>query len=291
MACLDFRKTRMLTLTLDRAIAGQGEVAYLWYKENKPIGRFIQNLGRAGVSVEDWTSNLEWHNDGTPHFHLLIQVSKAGRNGQIGEKLIHRCWPYGRIHEYYFKGEKAFMDFLGYFGKTGYMHKDKRHQVILPDWAKTENWRDRRINRFSSMKRPHTPDGEHVEEDSGIKETEPVEKNQSLTYAERISKCGQETDLWIIGPDSEEEFIQRVPVPYRELVGMLDGHYVEGVGFAFPGAPWQLLNAVRAYASAYSLGGGRFGTAENGPPSELVGGSAGPAAPSTAPSSSEGGAV
>jgi hypothetical protein len=221
----------------------------------KPIGRFIQNLGRAGVTVEDWTCNLEWHDDGTPHFHLLVQVSKVGRSGQIGEKLIHECWPYGRIHEHFFKSEKAFLNFLGYFGKTGYLHKNKQHQVTIPAWAADEHWCGKKINRFSSMKHPALE--KEVKSKSNLSEAEQLEESEQMqgrTYSERISGCGQETNFWIVTPGQPDKFIRRVSVPYREVLRLAagSGQFIAGLGFVFDAPPWLILQEFCRYTVAYS---------------------------------------
>jgi hypothetical protein len=285
MSRLDWRKTRMLTLTFDRAITGAGEEAYVWYREKKPIGRFIQNLGRAGVKVEDWTCNLEWHDDGTPHFHLLIQVSKSGRAGQIGQELIHRCWPYGRIHEYYLKTESSFLKFLGYFGKTGYLHKNKQHQITLPPWTAGEHWRGKKINRFSSMK--HLGQGESGRQaiPSEAEQLEEADQQEMNTYQERLARCGQETNFWLVPPGQPERFIQKLLVPFREVVEMMSGRFVERLGFVLDGPPWLLLQAFRRHSATYRHRGGSARQAENGPSNELVGGLPGGPAPSTAASS------
>lgn len=235
MSSMDWKRVRFVTLTLDRKIAGEGESAYKWAKANKPIGRFIQNLGRSGVVVTDWTSNLEWHEDGSPHWHLLIEVSHAGRAGQIGQDVIHQCWPYGRIHETFFKSRNHFRDFLGYFKKSGYLHKDKQHQIELPAWVAGEEWQGKRINRFSSMRSPIGALSPSELLESAVDDVEDDATIIGKTYQDRIDFCGGETDVWVeyFSDDGEryEVFLDKLRIPYFVMVEELPGSYVEGQGY------------------------------------------------------------
>ena len=229
-----WNRTRALTLTLDRMKVGTGEEAYLWFKKIKPRGRFIQNLKRKGVIVEDWTSNLEWHADGTPHLHMLIQVKMPGKSGMIGNEIILECWPWGLVHETYFRTKKHFEAFVGYFGKTGYLHQDKHHQVQLPDWALAGF---EKINRFSSMRNgsDEAPPDAEQEDTSLDKEIPETPKELMRPYGERHKECGEYTDIFLVDDKAYEYFLKRLYIPYKRVTGLMKGDFVEHVGFVISG--------------------------------------------------------
>ena len=245
---MSWDRVRMVTLTLDPSNWPDGEAAYVWSKLTKPIGRFIQNLGRNGITVTDWTCNMEWHDNGYPHRHLLIEVDKPGRAGMIGQELIHQLWAWGdkthRIHEHYFSTEKQFKKFAGYFAKSGYLHKDKQHQIILPAWASGRGWEGKKINRFSSMRGPTVK----AEEPETKPETEPLKRfRNKITYAAKHGRCGNQVDLWQVEACEDDRlertYLGRYNVPYSVVVGCLPGAFYEGVGFSLECSP-ELANQV-----------------------------------------------
>ncbi|GHV56367.1 hypothetical protein FACS189460_1010 [Deltaproteobacteria bacterium] len=252
MASLDYTKTRFLTLTFDRTIYGQGQAAYYRAKAEKPVGRFMQNLARHGVKIEDWTCNLEFHRDGTPHFHLLVQVDKPGYGGQIGQAVIHECWPFGRIHETYFKTEADFQAFLGYLNKTGYLTKNKDFQGELPGWALDL----KKVNRFSSKKKL-IPDYHEDQKAGETGDNEDGGQGKNVkTYRDRHGRCGQAVAVSIVSPDGHRVFHGRFALPYQEAVKMMEGEFYPGVGFVIPGDVRRLLPAFLRFARAASQVGG-----------------------------------
>jgi len=241
MAVMDWRRTRKVTLTLNPANWDDGEAAYVWHVINKPVGRFIQNLKRAGIGVTDWTCNMEWHDNGFPHWHLMIEVDKAGPAGMIGQELLHKLWSWGdhnhRIHEGYFHNEKQFKDYTGYFAKSGYLHKDKQHQMILPGWASGKGWEGKKINRFSSMRRRGQGQAPEPPKEETLKRA-----RRKMTYASKHERCGNSVDIWeveVYGDGLESKFdrskIGTFHVPYDLVVKSLDGQFYEGFGFSFEG--------------------------------------------------------
>lgn len=244
MSLMTWNRVRFVTLTLDRSLVGQGEEAYNWYKNTKPLGRFIQDLRRSGVVVTDWTANLEWHDDGSPHWHVLIETDKSGKAGQIGQGRLHDRWPYGRIHEGFFKSENQFKDFLGYFQKSGYLHKDKQHQIELPSWSQADHWRGAKINRFSSMRRPGVDERKptvKLEEPSV-----PAYERPPTTYQDRLDLCGDETEVWAIDRSGRQELLLKFRIPYYLLVEELAGAYEDGVGFVLKGSLVDNLGLLEA---------------------------------------------
>lgn len=258
MGLMDWRRTRMVTLTLNPAGWVDGEDAYMWYKINKPIGHFIENLGRAGVKVTDWTCNMEWHDNGYPHWHLLIEVDKPGKAGMIGQELLHKLWSHGdsnnRIHEYYFNSEDRFKKFTGYFSKSGYLHKDKQHQITLPGWANAPEWAGIKINRFSSKRISASKREAKPEEPAG----EPAKRPRKImTYAMKHGRCGNQVDIWEVeveqfGADKNfsRSYIGRFTVPYETVIGHLSGKFVEGYGYSFEGTTGLICHVLKAWESA-----------------------------------------
>lgn len=257
MQRMDWRRTRMVTLTLNPANWLDGEDAYVWYRLHSPIGYFIQNLGRAGVVVTDWTCNMEWHDNGFPHWHLMIEVDKPGPAGMIGEKLIHQLWSWGglvhRIHESPFRSEKHFKKFTGYFAKSGYLHKDKQHQIELPGWASGQGWAGQRIPRFTSKRGPITRNPE----------TEPDETAKrlvrKLTYAAKHEKCGHQVEIWEMAITTnlktrEQTFIRSkigvFNVSYDLVVQYLDGEFYESVGYSLEGTTKFVCHVLKAWEKA-----------------------------------------
>ena len=258
MGRMDWRRTRMVTLTLNPANWVDGEDAYIWYKINKPIGHFIENLGRSGINVTDWTCNMEWHDNGYPHWHLLIEVDKPGPAGMIGQELLHKLWSHGdtthRIHEYYFKSEKRFQEFTGYFSKSGYLHKDKQHQIILPAWASGPGWAGVKINRFSSKRISGPKPEEKPEEPAG----EPAKRpRRVMTYAAKHGRCGNQVDIWeveVYGDGEEKHFarsyIGKYTVPYDLVINSFSGQFYEGLGFSFEGTTAFVCHILKAWESS-----------------------------------------
>ncbi len=261
MGLMDWRRTRMVTLTLNPAGWVDGEDAYNWYKNTKPIGHFIENLGRAGIKVTDWTCNMEWHDNGFPHWHLLIEVDKPGKAGMIGQELLHKLWSHGdsshRIHEYYFHSEERFKKFTGYFSKSGYLHKDKQHQITMPAWANGKEWAGVKINRFSS-KRISTKGLPKPEEEKAEPAGEPERRpRRIMTYAAKHDRCGNQVDIWEVTATSyegetffEREYIGKFTVPYETVIGYLSGKFVEGYGYSFEGTTGFVCQVLKAWETA-----------------------------------------
>jgi len=159
----------------------------------------------------------------------------------IGQDRIHQAWPWGRIvHEEYFKNKKHYNRLVGYFGKAGYFHKGKKHQVILPDYFKTEYFRGKRIARFYSARRSG---GDIARSTPKEKEPQPSE----TVTGRKLATCGQMTLLFYrpkydwtgIFPSHELILFDELCMPYKDFVNQCPGEYVKGLGYSFhlSGAP------------------------------------------------------
>ena len=237
---MPWKESRLVTLTLDREKVGSGADAYIWFREKKALGRFFVSLERQGVEVKDWAGQIEWHNDGTPHWHLLIRT-KPGKAGMIGQDQLHKAWPWGRmLKEDYFKNKAHYDNTVGYFGKCGYFHKGKKHQTELPDYFKSDYFKGKRIARFYSARRPS---GDRQEQNPPKSDPEPSD----TVTGRKLATCGQSTLLWYWDRDVDEcgfpvadlRFLERSLTPFADFVKGCPGKFEQGIGYTFwpSGAP------------------------------------------------------
>jgi hypothetical protein len=222
---------RFVTLTLDPKKTGLGPDAFNFFRENKILGRFIQDLERAGVEVFDWCGQMEFHVNGNPHFHLVVKTGK-GSKGKIGNAKLLKAWKHGLVREEYFKSHRDYERLVGYFGKTGYFHKNKEHQTVLPDYFQSEYYRGKRIQRFFSARKPRAKERRIETITREIKKP-----SKSLTW-KSIQKCGKQTILFYFKKDGvfddfKEKYLQIIDIPYSWFKRMFLGRYVEGRGFIF----------------------------------------------------------
>lgn len=77
-----WQHVRHVVLTVDPKKFSPQE-AFDFVQEHKCIPAMIRNLSRTkDINVTDWRWFLEFHKDGRPHWHLLLQMEKRGR-GQV----------------------------------------------------------------------------------------------------------------------------------------------------------------------------------------------------------------
>jgi len=238
---MPWEESRLVTLTLDRNLTGSSADAYLFIREQKALGRFFVRLRRLGVIIQDWAGQMEFHRDGTPHFHILIRT-RTGAQGMIGGQALRQAWPWGRVHEDYFKNKTHYDNTVGYFGKAGYFHKGKQYQTELPDYFKSEYFKGRRIMRFYSARRP-------ASEERTLVKKNPAPKKSETISARKLTVCGQFTHIyaqyedWAGFPKSESRYLMTIAVPYKEFKVRHPGYYQPGIGYSFflSGAPPEEL--------------------------------------------------
>jgi len=171
MRRMNWRRVREVMLTVDRSLYRDGEEAYFDIGEKRGVGNLLKNLQRTeGVKIVDWVSVLEWHEDGFPHWHILIETEEEGRGGMIGYEKIKAHWSFGKWEtETYVKSASHWNNLVGYFDKHGYFEKGKEYQGRLPDWALKSR---KSIRRWHGMKR-----GDRVGEQS-VRMRSEVEKEE-----------------------------------------------------------------------------------------------------------------
>jgi hypothetical protein len=256
----DWSKTRHVVLTIDREKFKSGFDAIQYVHKKKSIPAFIRNLQRGKkpfkkISISRWLWALEWHEDGYPHWHFLIEVSEAGSMGQIGGDMLRHYWGLSTwVYETYFHNAKHFEAVAGYYGKQGYFEKGYKCQGKLPDEIR-ENVR-RRIRRNSyvdveerRIKRAMKMMKKKADVDSMVKvvckdvnlfmeeverrfrsEAEKIEKKEKnrFSYSMVLGRCGEKTIVLI--NFNSVELMGVVNISYKEMKGYFPGEYKEKVG-------------------------------------------------------------
>lgn len=204
LAELDYKATRQVVLTVDlNKFNGCGQSAFETIKSEKAIAQFIHNLKRTSkVEIFDWVWLLEWHMDGAPHWHLFIETKK-GKEGKIGNEILLKHWHYGLVFESYVRSEKHWNKFTDYFSSNGYFNpkqstesKNKKHQLELPEWAKSINYRIRKTGSMAKKNPAHKIDKKILLEkkiDNGAGNNHVNKQIEPSTYKEILDSCGLTT--------------------------------------------------------------------------------------------------
>jgi len=227
---MDWRRVRFIMLSIDRELFPTGQEAYEFIHTHKSVREMIHNLKRvAGIVVTDWFWFLEWHEDGFPHYHLLIET-QGGKTGMIGGELLRKYWGLGRVTESFIKGEKHWRTISGYFEKRGYFNKDdKSHQVRLPEWARSYTTKIRRYGAMQinqGKKRVEIKITPHVQ---STMDRPPCNKNKP--YDLILESCGSEVIINIVCEAVELPAI-KIEMNYKAfLEENAYFHYQQGIGF------------------------------------------------------------
>ena len=251
MRTFDWPRTREIVLTIRREGFEDGKEAYAYAMEHKLIPGFMRNLQRGKkikrgkdwvqeyepVKVTKWLAFLEWHKDGFPHWHIIVETEQYGRFSQIGEAMIHHYWPQAVwVYENYFNSAEHWNKKVGYFGSHGYFQDDKEHQTRLPEWAL--NIPGLKIRRSTHSKRltPTTNDAvDSIEEGKKAYILDPdtgeLLSPKSITYDRRFKLCGRCTFLTIFMKGKQIDGLFNLP--YREVRKTYQGQYREGTGYMF----------------------------------------------------------
>ena len=225
---MDWERTRHIVLTVERGEYKDGREAYERVKKDEAVSQLIWNLKRVkGVEIEKWLWVLEWHRDGFPHWHLLVQTRNRG---MIGGDLLRQYWAHGLwVKETYFRSRSHWNAIVGYFSRKGYFEAGKKYQSELPQWAKYSGLK---IRRFSGS----------VESVNNVKGVSWVEKNkegelrgfkvegeEQDTYAVRIGSCGAFTSVSIDSPWLGVGYL--IDIPFKEFKKFVGGSYEVGMGY------------------------------------------------------------
>ena len=210
----EWRDLRMLTLTLNHEHFGAPEKGFDHVGKKRAISELAKRFGFRFIEA------LEFHKDGWPHWHLLIDKwVDAGEVWKVWERLI---------------GAKSRVDLLritrGAKGGARYIAKYMSKGAKLPAWVK-----ERRVRFFSNSRSVVSwskwlhPSYAHKAVGSGRR------RQKGLSLAQRLANCGSSCVILreerIRKGDKvhvRRQFLRRVPFKLRvvaEVAGQL------GLGF------------------------------------------------------------
>lgn len=189
-----WRKVRHIMLSVERSHYTDGQTAYLAIVKGGLIRGMLRNLKRIlGKEIVRWLWVLEWHEDGFPHWHVIVEMAEDGRAAMLGYDAIQRYWGQGIVHESYVKNESHWKALAGYFGQTGYFEESKKdYQTGLPEWAKDSQTS---IRRFGASAGKWSDSGKRSDKRS-TKEADEKEKKlprRHRSYRVIMDGCGKET--------------------------------------------------------------------------------------------------
>ncbi|MBA7628218.1 hypothetical protein ES703_35694 [subsurface metagenome] len=247
----DWKKTREIVVTIDPGRFKNGKEAYAYVMEHKLIPGLIRNIKRGKhvkigkdwiwkykpVEICKYITFLEWHKNGFPHWHIIIETAEYGRFSQIGGDMIRHYWPVASwVHESFFKSQKHWDYQVGYFEKHGYFDKDKEHQTSLPAWAlEIPGLRIRRSTHSRREQGNANEDqgpGQDLEKAPAIDPlTGEILDPGSITYRYRLDSCGRASflNLYLRGKEVTGLF----KIPYQEVRKNYPGQYRAGIGYVF----------------------------------------------------------
>lgn len=228
-------RVRRVDLTLDPSLFKSPAEA------NKACERKISDTVQAlerqtGRVVLDYRWFKEWHEDGFPHWHVLIEFD--GPPGMLGGDLLRSVWGFGRVFEGYFKSRAHWDAFVGYMGKTGYMGEGKEHQTTLPEWAMETHKRVRRYggaleDRDEKIKELQASEGDWDAEWPWIEDHEKKSEDDfspHRTNREIIASCGSSVELLMLEGAGELTSFGYSRETYKEWK-QRGGEYVEKIGW------------------------------------------------------------
>lgn len=244
----DYRRVRHVVLTVKREIFGSAKEACDFVRSNRLIANLIWNLRRTvGVGVNDWLWMLEFHVDGWPHWHVILEVENTGRAGMIGGDVLRKYWLDGSmVFEWYVKNGEHWDNILGYLGTAGYFGESKDHQIMLPEWA---------LNEINKIRRWGSKVGKVVHKViEGVKGTSRGVRKMRA-YRVILESCGKST--WVqIDADFFNEgggVFARIDVEYAWLRSNLNGEYKQGLGYVAELTYDEVVTFLKCHKELYGL--------------------------------------
>jgi len=261
---MDWKKVRFVMLSVDPVhFNDDAYLAVSQAQQKKWISQFIHNLKRVhNIQVEDYTWFMEWHKNGFPHWHLLVQGDARGKFGMIGGEVLRNTWKKGRVTETYAKTKQHWDNITGYYEKHGYFDKEKNSQSTLPEWV-LKNYPNK-IRRTGSMHGVQKIKEKMVEHKGELipEKNEEYKKMQTIAdwrkreverqrqemvrnqgcsdvlaesdpfrgYEVILEECGTETRIHV--DQGYSGYMMQIPLPYSYIITKVgDGSYVKGLGY------------------------------------------------------------
>jgi hypothetical protein len=278
----DYKKTRHVILTVDRDNFHDELEALKTITGKKELSAFIRKLrnGKKVKQGKDWMYEhepvkisrvlavLEFHRDGFPHWHLLIEVEGTGKAGMIGGKNLRRAWKYGVVKETYFRNLDHWKNIAGYFADKGYFEKGKKYQSELPEFIKGNiAKRVRRITYYPGKRESGTDREIHpdVSEEEAYREVsayfekkakendkrkEPEHKERETNYKAILEGCGSKTFVRTVR--GRKLLTMIVPVHFRSMKSLINPVYEEGKGYVCGLSP-QAINLLELNAETVMI--------------------------------------
>lgn len=204
MSTFDWRCVRNVMLSIDRERFKTPAEAYERIKANREINKFIKRVDTATGRKNKYLWVIEFHADGFPHYHVLLDSGVKGQEGMIGKEIIQNLWGFGHCWESYIKDESHWKAIQGYGKKKGYFGgENKRHQMFPPVCISTSQTS---IRKFGSNVSPKKEDS------TKIKSTNRRKVNERVALKERLLQCCKTQKVQIVGKNW-----RKVKGSYREL--------------------------------------------------------------------------
>jgi hypothetical protein len=187
IALLDWRKVRHIILTLSRGVPPHMAMQQIRYRRSIP--KFLAEL-----ELKKWIWILEFHADGYPHWHILVE---SPHGGMIGKRKIQRAWGMGNCWESYIKDIKHWKAISGYHCKHGYLAgaDSKKHQLELPKYLEGET-KVRKYAYSASLRTP-SPVSEPSQEDESSINNHRKPKKPCRPYFIRFVECDKTVSIEI----------------------------------------------------------------------------------------------
>jgi hypothetical protein len=257
---MSYRRVRFVTLTIDRNLYPDGpESCYREIREKKGIAQFIHNLKRTSAhNITDYAWFMEWHRDGFPHWHVFVELEESGKAAMLGNRDLLRHWKRGAVYESYFTTAAHWYNATGYFKKHGYWEKGKKHQAILPDWARVCGLKIRRSDSSHKKRSEYLPETVLLLKKAHEFTTKEIKKCRDERKADKemiemhgqrqmgcndepepfrgydiiLSECGAKTEVIVQDSEGFHGFSFIVDIPYLQMVlEFKNGKYLKGLGY------------------------------------------------------------
>jgi len=203
---MNYQFVRHVVLTIDRKNFDNPADALESLTETSR--RLVQYFQRQGHKIVNYVRAVEWHKDGYPHIHLLIELD---RRGMIGGDVIRNFYNLGQVNESYFKTKAHWQMMTGYAAKTGYIGNSKDHQGVLPEWAKSLNTGSIRRYTYKIFRGVKQSDNQADKEDElheTVNQSKQKDKRQinHKTYQVVIDSCSENLRLTVYDPDTCQRY-------------------------------------------------------------------------------------
>lgn len=123
-----WRSVLMLTLTVDPKRYENAESAFIEIRQKRRVAELIRKLNRDGVlKTREFTKTIEFHKNGWPHYHLLVEASFVSKYKLQAAWKIGHCWVS--------KNDFESMDHAINYATKYIVKTDEDDGFAFPDWV------------------------------------------------------------------------------------------------------------------------------------------------------------